>query len=45
MIVLITAGTWDLDGGKSSGLIKKMYELLCDKKENWVCLSKALCDF
>lgn len=36
MKVLITAGTWDLDGGKSSGLIKKMYELLCDKEENWV---------
>lgn len=32
MRVLLTAGTWDLNGGKQSGLISKMYELL--KKES-----------
>ena len=32
MRVLLTAGTWDLNGGKQSRLISKMYELL--KKES-----------
>lgn len=28
MKILMVAGTWDEQGGKSSGLIKKMYGLL-----------------
>ena len=30
--VLLTAGTWDLENGKPSGLIKKMYDILKENK-------------
>ena len=33
MKILITAGTWDLNEGKKSGLIEKMYILLNKEKD------------
>lgn len=33
MKVLLTAGTWDLNNGKKSGLIHKMYQILNKEKE------------